>query len=115
MAQECVFCRIVAGQVPATIVYQDDMVIAFRDVEPQAPTHLLLIPREHVASLGEFGSQHEGLIAQLVHVANELAAKEGIAERGYRLVANCGKEGGQVVPHVHFHLLGGRELSGDMG
>ena len=115
MARECVFCNIVAGEIPATILYQDDKVIALRDIKPQAPTHLLVIPKEHIPSLVELGEKQRGLVTHLIYVANQLAKKEGVAERGYRLVVNCGREGGQEVPHLHLHLLGGRELSGIMG
>ncbi len=115
MAKECVFCNIVAGKVPATILHQDDKVIAFRDISPQAPTHLLVIPKEHMPSLAELDAGQKGILAHLISVAKELAKREGVAERGYRLVINCGREGGQVVPHLHLHLLGGRQLSGIMG
>jgi len=115
MAKECIFCNIVAGKVPATILHQDDQVIAFRDISPQAPTHLLVIPKEHITSLVELSAEQKGILAHLVSVAKELAKKEGVAEKGFRLVMNCGREGGQVVPHLHLHLLGGRQLSGIMG
>jgi histidine triad (HIT) family protein len=115
MAKECVFCNIVAGKVPASILYQDEQVIAFRDINPQAPAHLLVIPKEHIPSLAELGAGRKELIAHLIYVAKELAKREGVAEKGYRLVMNCGREGGQVVPHLHLHLLGGRQLSGTMG
>ena len=112
---ECVFCRIIAGEIPADIVHQDDQVIAIRDINPQAPTHLLIIPKAHIPSLAELSPGEDELAAHLIHMANELARKEGVAEKGYRLVINCGREGGQEVPHLHLHLLGGRELSGAMG
>jgi len=115
MEEECLFCRIIAGKVPGEIVYQDDRVIALRDVNPQGPTHLLIMPREHIPSVKGLGRERSELTAHLIHVANEIAQGEGIAERGYRLAVNCGQEGGQVVPHVHFHLLGGRPLSGLLG
>jgi len=115
MAKECVFCNIVAGKVPASILYQDDKIIALRDIKPQAPIHLLVIPKEHISSLIELGAGRKGLIAHLIYVANELAKREGVAERGYRLVVNCGLEGGQEVPHLHLHLIGGRQLSGALG
>jgi histidine triad (HIT) family protein len=115
MTKECVFCNIVAGKVPASILYQDDKVIAFRDINPQSPTHLLVIPKEHIPSLAELGGGRKELITHLIYIAKELAKREGVAEKGYRLVMNCGREGGQVVPHLHLHLLGGRQLSGTMG
>ncbi len=115
MERDCVFCRILEGKISATILYQDDKIIALRDIKPQAPTHILIIPKEHILSLAELGEGQKDLIAHLIYTANELARREGVAERGYRLVVNCGREGGQEVPHLHLHLLGGRELSGLMG
>jgi histidine triad (HIT) family protein len=112
---DCVFCRIVAGEIPADILHQDKDILAFRDVHPQAPTHLLIIPRAHISSLLEFSEEHRQLIGRLVLVANDLARKEGISSGGYRLSVSCGPDGGQVVPHVHFHLLGGRKLDGRLG
>jgi histidine triad (HIT) family protein len=115
MERECVFCNIVAEKIPATILYQDDRVIALRDIKPQAPTHLLVMPKEHIPSLAKLGDEHRDLIAHLIYVSNELARREGIAERGYRLVMNCGRDGGQEVPHLHLHILGGRKLLVSMG
>jgi histidine triad (HIT) family protein len=114
MEKECVFCRIVAGEIPADILYQDKEVIAFQDIEPQAPTHVLVVPKSHIPSVAELVGSGD-LMAHLIRVANELAEKEGIAASGYRLVINCGREGGQLVPHLHLHLLGGRKLSGTLG
>ena len=111
----CIFCQIVAGKVPSDIVYRDDEILAFRDVNPQAPVHLLVIPRKHIASLVEVGEEDVPLMGSLVGVANKLARQEGIAESGYRLVINCGQQGGQLVPHLHLHLLGGRQLSRRLG
>ena len=115
--QKCVFCDIVAGKIPATILYQDDKAIAFRDIHPQAPTHFLVIPKEHVPSVAELSGEHQDLAAHLISVAHEVAKREGLAavEKGYRLVINYGREGGQEVPHVHFHVIGGRPLTGIMG
>jgi len=115
--QKCVFCDIVAGKIPATILYQDDKAIAFRDIHPQAPTHFLVIPKEHVPSVAELSGEHQDLAAHLISVAHEVAKREGLAavERGYRLVINYGREGGQEVPHVHLHVIGGRPLTGTMG
>jgi histidine triad (HIT) family protein len=115
MPMECVFCQIAAGDIPADIVYQDKEIIAFRDMHPQAPTHLLIIPKDHVPSLLQFSEKHRQLIGHLVLVANDLAEKEGISTGGFRLSVSCGPDGGQVVPHVHFHLLGGRKLDGRLG
>jgi histidine triad (HIT) family protein len=115
--QKCVFCDIVAGNIPATILFQDDKAIAFKDIHPQAPTHVLVIPKKHVPSVAELSSQYKELTAHLISVAHEVAKREGLAavERGYRLVINYGREGGQEVPHVHLHVIGGRPLTGIMG
>src|SRR4030042_2161666 len=108
MEKDCIFCNILAGKIPATILYQDDRVIVLRDIKPQAPTHLLIIPKEHIPSLAELSDEQRALAAHLIYVSNELARREGIAERGYRLVINCGRDGGQEIPHLHVHLLGGQ-------
>jgi len=115
MARECIFCRIVAGEVSSDIVYQDENFLAFRDISPQAPIHLLIIPKTHIASSAQLTEEQQGLIGRLVIIAKNLAEKEGIAQKGYRLVINCGPEGGQVVPHLHLHLLGGRRLADKLG
>jgi len=115
MAEGCLFCRIVAGEIPGDIVYQDKEILAFRDINPQAPKHVIIIPKTHIASLTELTEQQQGLIGRLIILARNLAEKEGIAESGYRLAVNCGPEGGQVVPHLHFHLIGGRKLSNQLG
>jgi histidine triad (HIT) family protein len=112
---DCIFCQIVAGKVPSDIVYQDEDVIAFRDINPLAPLHLLIIPKRHIPSLAHLSEAESLLIAHMVSVANQLAKREGISESGYRLAVNCGEEGGQLVPHLHLHLLGGRKLSDAMG
>jgi histidine triad (HIT) family protein len=115
--QKCVFCDIVAGKIPATILYQDDKALAFRDIHPQAPTHVLVIPKEHVLSIADLSSKHQDLTAHLISVGHEVAKSEGLAtvEKGYRLIINYGREGGQEVPHVHLHIIGGRPLTGTMG
>lgn len=112
---DCVFCQIAEGKIPGDILYQDKEVIAFRDISPQAPTHLLFIPRKHIPSLAHLPDAETPIISHMVKVANQLARERGVSESGYRLVINCGEEGGQVVPHLHLHLLAGRELSGIMG
>ncbi len=112
---DCVFCKIVAGEIPANILYQDGKVIAFRDINPLAPTHVLIIPRKHIPSLIELSEAESSLIGDMVKTAKQLAKREGIAASGYRLVINCGKQGGQLVPHLHMHLLGGRQLSAALG
>lgn len=112
---DCIFCQIAAGKVPSEILYQDEEVIAFRDINPQAPAHLVIIPKRHIPSLVHLSEEELPLIGHMVNAANELAKKEGISESGYRLVMNCGEEGGQLVPHLHLHLLGGRKLSDALG
>ena len=108
---DCIFCKIIAGEIPTEILYQDEEIIAFRDIKPLAPVHLLIVPRKHVPSLNEMKEGDAALVGRMVAVASKLAQDEGIAEKGYRLAMNCGKEGGQLVPHLHMHLLGGRQLS----
>lgn len=115
MAEECVFCRIVAGELPAEIVYQEDEFLAFRDIAPQAPTHLLVIPKAHITSAAELSEGQEKLAGRLITIARSLAEKEGIAKRGFRMVINCGAEGGQIVPHLHLHLVGGRRMAAELG
>ncbi len=109
MAAECIFCRIVAGAIPAERIYEDEALIAIRDINAQAPTHLLLIPRRHIASLAELAPEDRDLAGALLLAARTLAARLGLAQ-GFRVVANSGPEGGQTVPHLHLHLLGGRPL-----
>ena len=115
MAEQCIFCRIVAGEVPSDIVYQDEGFLAFRDISPQAPTHVLIIPKTHITSLAQLTEEQQELAGRLIIIARKLAEKEGIAKRGYRLVINCGSEGGQLVPHLHLHLIGGRKLGDRFG
>jgi histidine triad (HIT) family protein len=110
MSDDCLFCRISAGSVPADIIHQDDLVVAFRDISPKAPTHILLITRQHITSAAELDEQHAPLLGRLFAVAARLAREDGVAERGFRLVTNAGPGAGQSVPHLHFHLLGGRSL-----
>lgn len=108
--EDCVFCKIVAGELPSDTLYHDEEVMAFRDIHPMAPTHVLIIPKRHVPSLAHLTDDEATLIGRMARVANHLAREEGVAERGYRLVVSSGREGGQVVPHLHMHLLGGRRL-----
>jgi len=115
MAEECIFCRIVAGEVLGDIVYQDEDFLAFRDILPKAPTHVLIIPKTHITSMAELTEGQQKLAGRLIIIAKNLAEKEGIAKKGYRLVINCGPEGGQVVPHLHLHLIGGRKLDARLG
>jgi histidine triad (HIT) family protein len=106
---DCIFCRIAAGEVPARVVAEDRDVIAIEDVRPQAPVHVLVIPRHHVADLREVGE--DGLLARLVTTANRVAAIKDVADAGYRVVVNVGADGGQEVPHLHLHVLGGRSMT----
>jgi len=115
MAEECIFCRIVAGEVPGDIVYQDQDFLAFRDILPKAPTHVLIIPKTHITSATELADGQQELAGRLIIIAKNLAEREGIAKKGYRLVINCGPEGGQVVPHLHLHLIGGRQMDAGLG
>ncbi len=108
---DCLFCAIAAGDVPAAIVHQDEQVVAFRDINPQAPTHILVVPREHIGSAAEVTSQQDGVWARLLHVAVQLADGAGVSGSGFRLVTNVGADAGQSVGHLHLHLLGGRPMS----
>lgn len=115
MSEDCIFCKIAAGEAPANMVHEEKEFVAFRDILPQAPIHILVIPRTHITSSADLTEGQEELAGRLVTIAKSLAEKEGIADRGYRLVVNCGSEGGQQVPHLHLHLIGGRQLSGSLG
>jgi histidine triad (HIT) family protein len=106
----CLFCRIVSGEIPASKVYEDADVFAFSDINPQAPLHVLVIPRRHIATLNDLGDGDEAIIGKLVRTAAAIAAQNGFAERGYRTVFNCNAEAGQTVFHIHLHLLAGRRL-----
>lgn len=105
---DCLFCRIVAGESPADVEYEDDEVFAFKDIYPKAPVHVLIVPRHHVTSIQTMTEADVAVIGRCLLVARLLGERAGYGERGYRVVVNCGPEGGQVVPHVHFHLLAGR-------
>jgi histidine triad (HIT) family protein len=106
----CIFCDIVEGKIPSEIAHEDHLAVAFHDVSPKAPTHVLVVPREHLEDLDAAQPGHESLLGHLILVAKEIATKEGLAD-GYRVVVNCGSDGGQTVDHLHVHLLGGRPLS----
>lgn len=108
---DCLFCRIVAGDIPSDRLHEDELVIAFRDIAPRAPTHVLVIPRAHVASADELGDEDGPLLGRMFAVVAQLARSEGIADRGYRVVTNVGDDGGQSVHHLHLHLMGGRTMS----
>lgn len=108
---DCIFCKIAKGEIPAAKVYETDKVVAFRDLNPVAPLHVLIIPKEHIASLNELTEQQAGVMAEIALAARIIAAQEGVSADGYRLVNNCGPGAGQTVMHLHFHLLGGRDFS----
>ena len=110
---ECLFCKIVAGEIPSTKVYEDDSVFAFRDIAPQAKTHILVIPKAHIASVAEINSENSAVISHIFEVIAQIARDEKL-DGGYRVVSNCGDDAGQTVHHLHFHILGGEKLSVEM-
>jgi histidine triad (HIT) family protein len=110
MDKNCIFCKIIAGQAPAKILYQDEQVTAFRDLHPAASTHILIVPNKHIASVNEATSEDEPALGHLFTIARQLAEQEGVAEPGYRLLVNTGPQAGQVVYHLHLHLLGGKRI-----
>ncbi|MGI8786379.1 MAG: histidine triad nucleotide-binding protein [Pyrinomonadaceae bacterium] len=109
--ENCLFCKIIAGEVPSEFVYEDDICVAFKDVSPQAPTHLLIVPREHIESLDKAKNKHQETLGYLLLIAAEIAREQGFAESGYRAVINTNADGGQSVFHLHIHLLGGRQFA----
>lgn len=108
--KDCLFCKIVKGEVPSTKVYEDDEVYAFKDINPAAPIHILVIPKKHITSLAHLQKEDEALVGKIYGVMNQIAEEQGFKENGYRVIVNCGKDGGQEVMHLHFHLLAGRQL-----
>ena len=109
----CLFCKIVAGEIPSTKVYEDDLVLAFRDIAPQAPTHILVIPKAHIGSVAEITAENSAVVAHIFEVIPQIARAEGL-EGGFRVVSNCGDDAGQTVKHLHFHILGGKTLALEM-
>ena len=107
---DCIFCKLASGEIPTTVVYQDDQVFAFNDMDPQAPVHILLIPKKHIASISELTEEDAALMGHMMLVAKKLAADAGIAEGGFRCVMNTGEDGGQSVKHLHMHILGGKAM-----
>lgn len=107
---DCIFCKIIQKEIPANIVYEDEEVLAFRDIQPAAPVHILVIPKRHIASLVDLNPGEEAIIAKIYQVIQQIAKQEKIADKGFRVIVNCGEDGGQEVPHLHFHLLGGKKL-----
>jgi len=108
---DCLFCKIIAGQIPASIVHSSDRVVAFTDINPQAPTHVLVLPRRHIATLNDLTGDDDALVGELVRTAAAIAKKNGHADAGYRTVFNCNADAGQTVFHIHLHLLGGRKMA----
>ena len=111
---DCVFCKIIAGEIPSQNVYEDDNVIAFRDIVPHAPVHILILPKEHLKSAADITQENSHLAAKCFEVVAKLAVSEGLSE-GFRVITNCGADGGQTVPHLHFHMLGGKHLGMGLG
>ena len=111
--ENCLFCKIVMGDIPSTKVYEDETVLAFRDIAPQAPVHILVIPKAHIGSVAEVTPANSNVVAHIFEVIPTIAAKEGLTD-GYRVVSNCGPDAGQTVPHLHFHILGGKQLALEM-
>lgn len=111
---DCLFCKIISGDIPSKKVYEDETVYAFYDISPMAPVHVLIVPKEHISSMNEVTPENSAVISHIFEVAAKLASELGIAESGYRVVSNCGKDAGQTVFHLHFHLLGGKTLKTEM-
>lgn len=109
----CLFCKIIAGEIPSAKVYEDDQVLAFRDIAPQAPTHILVIPKAHIPSVDGITGENSAVVAHIFEIIPQIARKEGLSG-GYRVVSNCGGDAGQTVPHLHFHILGGKPLALEM-
>lgn len=107
---DCLFCKIAGGEIPADVVYESDTALAFRDINPKAPTHVVIIPRQHISTINDLGAEHESLVGSLFSAAKQIAADEGLSDDGYRVVMNCNEAAGQSVFHIHLHLLGGRAL-----
>ncbi len=106
---DCIFCKIVKGEIPSTLIYEDEMVIAFEDINPQAPVHFIIIPKEHIKSVEEIDESKKELMGHIIYIASKLAKEKGL-DNGFRIVNNCGEDGGQTVGHIHFHILGKRKL-----
>jgi len=115
MSENCIFCKIIAGEIPSEKIYQDDTVTAFRDIHPVAPTHVLIVPNKHIASVNDLTEEDEQITGRMLTIAQKLAVQEGIGGNGYRLIVNTGPHGGQVVFHLHLHLIGGQKMRHPMG
>ena len=107
---DCIFCKIINGEIPSEIVYEDEEILAFKDIAPKAPVHIIVIPKKHIGKITEMEKEDEAVIGKIYSAINKIAEKQGIAEKGFRVIINCGEDGGQEVNHVHFHLLGGTKL-----
>lgn len=112
---DCIFCKIVKGEIPCSLVYQDDSVMAFKDISPLAPVHILVIPKQHLESALDINESNSAVIAHIFEMIPKIAKEANAAESGFRVVTNIGKDGGQLVPHLHFHILGGRHLESSLG
>src|SRR5690242_10195890 len=112
LMSDCIFCKIVQGEIPSTVVFQNDEIMAFRDINPVAPTHVLIVPRQHITSTADIDEQTVSLVGRMVQVAAQIARSENVETSGYRLITNTGPDSGQIVNHLHLHLLGGRKLRG---
>ena len=106
---DCIFCKIISGEIPSNKVYEDENIYAFRDIEPQAPVHVVVVPKTHIESANDITAENSGLVAEIFEKIPTIARSEGVSESGYRIVNNCGKDAGQTVKHLHFHILGGTE------
>ncbi|MBI4744004.1 MAG: histidine triad nucleotide-binding protein [Actinobacteria bacterium] len=113
--EDCLFCKIIKKEIESQIVFENESVIAFKDINPQAPVHILIVPKEHFTSFLDVSYADTQLVIDIFQAAKKIAQKEGIAEKGFRFAVNVGDEGGQIIKHLHFHLLGGRQLSGSLG
>lgn len=112
---DCLFCKIIAGEIPSSKVYEDEYVYAFKDINPLAPVHVLIVPKEHISGASEITSENSAVVSKIFEAAAKLAKELGISDDGFRIVTNCGEHGCQSVKHLHFHLLGGKQLTADMG
>ena len=108
---DCIFCRIGAGEIPSDKVFEDDSILAFRDIQPQAPTHIVIITKKHIETMNDFTEADSGLISDMMLACKRIAGEQGLSEKGYRIVINCNSDGGQSVSHIHAHVLGGRRMS----
>lgn len=112
--ENCLFCKIIKKEIPSTIVYEDEEILAFRDINPVAPVHVLVIPKKHISSLVDLEPEDEAIVGKIYTIINKIAKQENIFESGFRVIVNCGKDGGQEVKHLHFHLIGGKKLGTKM-